>query len=70
MIILPDTTGLTIKSTIQDENHVRLDNNNVRFWVCGSCQEVEGLDKPWTEQSINDCHDYLTRLRAWESRTV
>ena len=66
MLIIRDTTGVTIKRTIQSMNHVRIGVLQVAFWVNGVRQFVRDIGKPHGEFDINDCADLLEVLEHLE----
>lgn len=66
MLILPDTTGITIKRTIQSEDYVRVGIFQSALWVGGVRRSVRILTKPSVEFTINDCSDLLEELECLE----
>ena len=63
MIILTDTSGLTIKEIIQENDHVRINETGMSFWVNDERQRVTTLDKPYVELTLNDFQDALDEMR-------
>ena len=61
-IILRDSTGITIKRTIQSENHIRIGVFQTILWVDGVARSVRYNGKPHAEFTINDCTDLLAEL--------
>ena len=61
-IILRDGTGITIKRTIESENHVRIGVFEIALWVNGFRWYVRKIEKPHVEFTINDCTDLLAEL--------
>jgi len=66
MLILPDTTGLTIKRKIQDANHVRVGITQTALWVDGVRRSVRENRIVWVELTINDCSDLLEEMEYLE----
>jgi hypothetical protein len=65
-IIMRDTTGITIKRTIQSENHVRIGVFDIVLWVDGVRRNVRKIGKPHNEFTINECSDLLEELDRLE----
>jgi hypothetical protein len=66
MLIIRDNTGVTIKSTIQSENHVRIGIFKTILWVDGVARSVRYSGKPHGEFDLNDCADLLDELDRLE----
>jgi len=70
MLIIRDTTGLTIKRTIQSANHVRVGTTQAALWVDGVRRAVRDIGarygKPGCEFTINDCNDLLEEMEYLE----
>ena len=69
MMIFQDTTGVTIKQTIQSENHVRISTFETCMWIDGVRRSVRNMPfgrKPYVEYTINDCADLLAELHRLE----
>ena len=66
MLIIRDTTGLTIKRRIQDANHVRVGILQTALWVNGVRRKVRPIGKPGCEYTLNDCSDLLAELDCIE----
>ena len=62
MIILRDTTGVTVKRRIQDLNHVRFGVTQRAFWSDGVRRCVSDMPKPHGELTIDDCIDALVAM--------
>jgi len=65
MLILTDGTGVTIKQTVQSEDHVRVGVTQTAMWVHGVRRAVRNNAKPHCELSLNDCQDLLDELSAY-----
>ena len=59
MIILRDTTGITVKRAIQYQNHVRLDVLESCYWIDGVRRNVRKLHKPHGEFTVDELNDML-----------
>jgi hypothetical protein len=66
MLILTDSSGVTIKRRIQDTNYVRVGIFQTALWVDGVRRAVRPIGKPGYEYSLNDCSDLLTELDCLE----
>ena len=71
MICITDSTGVTVKSRIQDENHVRIGITQISLWVDGTRRSVRDIAakvivKPWCEFTINEMEDLLGELHELE----
>jgi hypothetical protein len=68
VIIITDSTGITLKNSIDDSNHVRIGITQISIWVDGTRRNVreigERYGKPWCEFTINELEDLLGEL--WE----
>ena len=62
MVILTDSSGVTIKRRIQDANHVRVGILQTALWVDGVRRAVRPTGIPHVEFTINDCTDLLAEL--------
>jgi hypothetical protein len=65
MIILTDTTGITIKRCIDDTQYVRLSLFHIRFFNFPSyegCMKELPLEKPHNEFSISEMEELLNKL--------
>ena len=62
MLILRDNTGVTIKRTIGDADHVRIGIFHTTLWRGGANRKIRYNGKPHGEFDINDCMDLLTEL--------
>jgi hypothetical protein len=69
MLIITDTTGLTIKRTIQSENFVRVGILQTALWVDGTRRNIRPIGKPGCEYTLNDCSDLLAELDHVERMT-
>jgi len=63
MIVIQDTTGITIKKTIDDANHVRIGVTQTVLWVDGVRRNVRDNHKPHCEFTVNELNDLLCELR-------
>ena len=66
MVIIVDTTGITVKRTIDDANHIRIGVTNITFWIDGKARSIKEIVTPYNEFSINDFNDLLKTLRYYE----
>lgn len=66
MLIMTDTTGVTIKRTIQSANHVRIGVLQTALWVGGVRRSIRETGKPHVEFDINDCNNLLNELEYLE----
>ena len=66
MLILTDSSGVTVKRTIQSENHVRIGILQTALWVDGVRRAIRPIGKPGCEYSLNDCSDLLAELDSLE----
>jgi hypothetical protein len=62
MLIIRDTTGVTIKRSIQTADHVRIGVLRITLWRGGVARGVRDIGKPHGDFDINDCADLLTEL--------
>ncbi len=69
MLILRDGTGVTIKRTIESENHVRIGVFQMILWVDGVARSVRYSGKPHNEFTISDCIDLLEELERLEKHS-
>jgi hypothetical protein len=70
MIVLTDSSGLTIKRRIQDVNYVRVGILQTALWVDGVRRKVRDVGKPGCEYTLNDCSDLLAELDHVERMTA
>jgi len=64
MLVMRDTTGVTVKRVVQDMNHVRLGVTLVTLWVDGKKRRQKKLSKPSVEYTINEVSDLLLELES------
>jgi len=66
MIILTDTTGITVKQQIQDIPHVRLGVHGGLYFFSDSLTSafIRKLDKPAVEYTVNELHDLLVEMET------
>jgi len=69
MLIIRDTMGITIKRSVENENHVRIGVFQIALWVHGERRCVRVIGKPHSEFDINDCSDLLEELENLERMT-
>ena len=62
MIVITDTTGITVKSTIDDTDHVRIGTTQTACWVDGTRRNIREIGKPHCEFTINELMDLLVEL--------
>jgi hypothetical protein len=62
MIVMRDTTGITVKRVIQDENHVRIGVTVTTMWVDGKARTIRTIGKPHDEHTLNELSDLLLEL--------
>jgi len=62
MLILVDTTGTTIKTRVDDENHVRIGIFQTAVWIDGVRRNIRDNRKPHCELTISDCADLYREL--------
>jgi hypothetical protein len=62
MLIIQDTTGITIKRTIQSGNHARIGIFETALWVDGVRRSVRRIRKPHVEFTLKDCSNLLDEL--------
>lgn len=62
MLVITDTTGVTVKRVIQDSDHVRLGVTLMTLWVDGKKRRQKTLSKPSVEYTINELSDALREL--------
>ena len=66
MIILIDTTGITVKGAIGDEDHVRIGVTQTALHVDGVRRAIRDNTKPHVELTINDLvdlHEEVQRMK-------
>lgn len=67
MIVLTDSSGVTIKDTIDDSDHVRIGILKITFWVDDERRNVQNIGhrfgKPGCEFTLNELSDLLAELR-------
>ena len=70
MICITDSTGITLKNRIQDENHVRIGITQIALWVDGTRRSIRSIGerygKPWCEFTMNELLDLLAELDELE----
>lgn len=66
MLIIQDTTGITIKRRIQDSNHVRIGVTQTAMWLMGARRFVRENGKPHCEFTLNECEDLLKEMEYQE----
>jgi hypothetical protein len=64
MLVMTDRTGITVKNTIDDADHVRIGVTRVTFWVNGEARTLAAIQKPHVEHTVNDLQDMLTELNV------
>jgi len=64
MLVITDTTGITVKNTIDDADHVRLGVTLITFWVNGEKRTQSVMSKPHAEHSVNELQDMLSELNV------
>lgn len=62
MLIIRDTTGVTVKRRIQDCDHVRFGVTEACEWVNGIRRNVRPMPKPHGEITIDECKDALEQM--------
>jgi hypothetical protein len=62
MLIIRDTTGVTIKRSIQTADHVRIGVLEITLWRGGVARGVRSVGRPHGEFDLNDCEDLLAEL--------
>jgi hypothetical protein len=67
MLIIRDTTGVTIKRAITDADHVRIGVLQTILWRGGAARGVRATGKPHGEFDLNDCEDLLAELESLPS---
>jgi hypothetical protein len=67
MLIIRDTTGVTIKRAITDADHVRIGVLRIILWRGWAAPRVRAIGKPHGEFSIDDCGDLLAELESLPS---
>ena len=67
MICITDSTGITLKHTIDDSDHVRIGILQISLWVDGIRRSVRNIGeqygKPGCEFTLNELSDLLSELR-------
>ena len=67
MIVLTDSTGVTVKSTVNNADHVRIGITQISLWVNGTRRSVRNIGerygKPGCEFTLNELSDLLSELR-------
>lgn len=68
MIVLTDTTGITIKSRIQDISHVRIGLTEIMYWVSGyeRVRSVWPLTKPHDQLTLEELGEKLLNLQMFQ----
>lgn len=68
MIVLRDTTGFTIKRTIDSLSHIRVGVLQIRFFSKDSDRTVRArkIGKPHNEFTLNEIQDLLEELEKIE----
>ena len=61
MIVLYDTTGITIRGHMNTSDHVRIGVTQITLWKHGIGRH-RPIDKPHVEFNGNDFNDLLTEL--------
>ena len=64
MLIIRDTTGVTIKRTSGDMDHVRIGVFQTTLWQGGIARRIRYSGKPHGEFDMNDCAKLLTELES------
>ena len=59
MIIIEDSTGITVKETVEDIDHVRLVPGTVFFMDDEGSGRSKPLKRPPAEYSVNELRDML-----------
>lgn len=71
MIVITDSTGVTIKKRINDSDHVRIGITQIALWVDGTRRAVrdigERYGKPRCELTLNELSDLLAKLEELQS---
>ena len=67
MLIIRDTTGVTIKRTMTNEDHVRIGVLRTILWRGGIARGIRVIGKPHDEFDINDCAELLAELERLPS---
>ncbi len=62
MLILVDNTGVTIKTRVDVENHIRIGILQTAVWIDGVRRNIRDNRKPHCELTLNDCADLLKEL--------
>lgn len=62
MVIMRDTTGITVKRTINDTDHVRIGIFQISLWKNGVRRSIRDLTRPHSEVTMNECQDLLSEL--------
>jgi len=66
VICITDSTGITLKNRIDDENHIRIGITQIALWVDGTRRGISDIGarfgKPWCEFTINELSDLLSDL--------
>ena len=62
MLILVDNMGVTIKTRVDDENHVRIGVFQTSVWIDGVRRNIRDNRKPHCELTISDCDDLYKEL--------
>ena len=66
MLIMTDNMGVTVKSTVQSENYVRIGVLLTSLWIGGVRRFDRRVTKPHCEYDLNDCADLLDELEHVE----
>lgn len=64
MVIIRDTTGITIKHTIDAMDHVRIGVTQTTLWKDRYRRSVRDNVKPHGEFTLYECQDLLDELGA------
>jgi len=64
MLIMRDSTGVTIKRFVTAADHVRIGVCQTALWKGGVVRGVRDVGKPHGEFDINDCADLLAELES------
>lgn len=62
MLVLYDTTGITVKHRIQDYDHVRIGVLQTSIWKSGRRRNIRDNQKPHVEHDGNDFADLLAEM--------
>ena len=62
MVIIQDTTGITIKRDTYLTDHVRIGIFKITLWKNGVRRSIRDLTRPHCEVTINECQDLLSEL--------